>query len=108
MSYTHEDFQQVVEAFKEGTKYVDAMVSPSTTDTLVLSLTGKFDGVSKMVTSRIALEDVVHKGFEELVLNKDDHIKILVTPRHDNLVYKSGRAAHTFDQRGLVSVPQGD
>jgi threonine dehydrogenase-like Zn-dependent dehydrogenase len=27
LSYTHEDFQQVVEAFKEGTKYVDAMVS---------------------------------------------------------------------------------
>jgi hypothetical protein len=34
-----------------------------------------------MVTSRIALEDVVHKSFDELVSNKDDHIKILVTPR---------------------------
>src|ERR1700728_2761465 len=96
LSYTHEDFQQVVEAFKKDTKYVDATVSSSTPDILV---TGKFDSVSKMVTSRIALEDVVHKGFEELVLNKDDHIKILVTPRHDNLAYKSGRAAHTFDQR---------
>lgn len=53
----------------------------STTDIPTLSLIGKFDSVSKMVTSRIALEDVVHKGFEELVSNKDDHIKILVTPR---------------------------
>lgn len=94
LSYTHEDFQRVVEAFKEGTKYVDAMVSPSTTDILVLSLTGKFGSVSKMVTSRIALEDVVHKGFEELVLNKDDHIKILVTPRHDNLGHKAEGRVH--------------
>ena len=42
LSYTHEDFRQVVEVFKEGTEYVDAMVSPPTTDILVLSLRGKF------------------------------------------------------------------
>lgn len=46
-----------------------------------------------MVTSRIPLEDVVHKGFEELVSNKDDHTKILVTPKHDDLGHKAeGRA----------------
>ena len=34
-----------------------------------------------MVTSRISVEDVVAKGFEELINNKDEHIKILVTPK---------------------------
>ena len=60
MSYTDEDFRQTVEMFKAGT----------------------FKGYEKMVTDRIALEDVVTKGFEELVNHKDDHIKILVTPKH--------------------------
>jgi hypothetical protein len=34
-----------------------------------------------MVTSRISLEDVVTKGFKELIENKDEHVKILVTPK---------------------------
>lgn len=34
-----------------------------------------------MVTSRISLEDVVTKGFDELVKRKDDHIKILISPK---------------------------
>ena len=38
-----------------------------------------------MVKSRIALEDVIQKGFEELVSNKDNHIKILVMPKRENL-----------------------
>ena len=46
---------------------------------------GKFKGVEKMVTSRIILEDTVEKGFKELATNKDDHIKILVTPKKENL-----------------------
>lgn len=33
-----------------------------------------------MVTARIDLVDIVEKGFEELVSNKDEHIKILVKP----------------------------
>lgn len=32
-----------------------------------------------MITSRIALEDVVEKGFKELIGNKDHHVKILVS-----------------------------
>jgi len=59
MSYTDQDFAETVELFKAG----------------------RFKGYEKMVTDRIALEDVVTKGFEELVNHKDDHIKILVTPR---------------------------
>lgn len=43
--------------------------------------TGKLVGYEKMVTGRIALEDLVSKGFEELINNKDNHIKILVNTR---------------------------
>ena len=46
---------------------------------------GKYEGVESMVTSRIALEDLPEKGFEELVRNRDGHIKILCTPRRENL-----------------------
>jgi threonine dehydrogenase-like Zn-dependent dehydrogenase len=46
---------------------------------------GKFKGVSKMITSRIPLRDIVKKGFEELVHNKDQHVKILITPKEDLL-----------------------
>ncbi|KAK4934303.1 hypothetical protein LTR10_024388 [Elasticomyces elasticus] len=42
---------------------------------------GRFKGYDKMVTSRIPLEDVVAKGFEELVNNRDEHIKILISPK---------------------------
>lgn len=34
-----------------------------------------------MVTSRIPLEDTVHGGFEELVNNRDSHVKILISPK---------------------------
>ena len=34
-----------------------------------------------MVTSRISLEDTRDKGFEELINNKDDQIKILISPK---------------------------
>lgn len=33
-----------------------------------------------MITGKIELDDIVEKGFEELVNNKDAHIKILVKP----------------------------
>ncbi|RFU33284.1 hypothetical protein B7463_g3055, partial [Scytalidium lignicola] len=62
-SYTDEDFSETVEAFSAG----------------------KFYGIEKMVTSRILLEDVVEKGLVELIERKDDHIKILVTPKKENL-----------------------
>jgi len=52
----------------------------------MLTLPGKFKGFEKLVTARIALEDVVEQGFEELVNNKDDHVKILVTPKKSLLV----------------------
>lgn len=33
-----------------------------------------------MITKRVALEDVIEDGFEELIRNKDEHIKIIVSP----------------------------
>lgn len=46
---------------------------------------GKFKGAEQMVTARIALEDVKEMGFEQLVRHKDEHVKILATPRRDLL-----------------------
>lgn len=42
---------------------------------------GKLKGYEKMVTARITIDDIVEKGFEQLVQHKDDHIKIMVTPK---------------------------
>jgi hypothetical protein len=38
-----------------------------------------------MVTGRISIEDIKEKGFEQLVKNKDQHVKILATPRRELL-----------------------
>ncbi|KAJ4377980.1 hypothetical protein N0V83_000810 [Neocucurbitaria cava] len=58
LAYHDQDFKETVEAF----------------------VAGKFKGVERMVTSRIHIDDISKKGFDELVTNKDQHIKILVTP----------------------------
>ncbi|EME85267.1 uncharacterized protein MYCFIDRAFT_193622 [Pseudocercospora fijiensis CIRAD86] len=42
---------------------------------------GELKGYEKMITGRIALEEIVEKGFRELIENKDEHVKILVRPR---------------------------
>ncbi len=34
----------------------------------------------ELVTRRISLSDIVEEGFEELVANRDQHVKILVQP----------------------------
>ncbi|KPI44391.1 Cutinase transcription factor 1 beta [Cyphellophora attinorum] len=41
----------------------------------------KFTGLEKMITRRVGLEDIVRDGFEELIHNKDEHIKILISPK---------------------------
>lgn len=38
-----------------------------------------------MVTARVLLDDVVDQAFEELLTNKDGHLKIMVTPKSANL-----------------------
>ncbi|TKA79598.1 hypothetical protein B0A55_03368 [Friedmanniomyces simplex] len=54
-------------------------------DTVADFLAGRYKGAEKMVTSRIAVEDIKEKGFELLVKNKDEHIKILATPKRELL-----------------------
>ncbi|KAI1615919.1 chaperonin 10-like protein [Exophiala viscosa] len=63
MAYNDQDFSEVVQMLAEG----------------------KFHGYEKLVSTRISLEDLVEKGFKELVHNKDAHLKILVTPKQDTL-----------------------
>ncbi|KAF4547512.1 Zinc-binding dehydrogenase-like protein 16 [Elsinoe fawcettii] len=58
MAYNDEDFAETVKAY----------------------VNGKFVGVESMVTSRIDIKDTVEKGFEELINNKDNHIKIMISP----------------------------
>jgi hypothetical protein len=38
-----------------------------------------------MVTSRIYIDDVVEKGFEQLIHNRDNHVKIMVTTKAELL-----------------------
>ena len=56
-------------------------------EVMQMMVEGKLKGYEKLVTGRIALSDIVKKGFEELVNNKDQHIKILVNPssRRDSI-----------------------
>ncbi|KAL2829602.1 chaperonin 10-like protein [Aspergillus pseudoustus] len=62
LAYDQEDFRETVDAF----------------------LKGRFNGVENMITRRIALEDIVAKGVEELV-RPNEHIKILASPKLSNL-----------------------
>ncbi|KAI0366540.1 alcohol dehydrogenase GroES domain protein [Pilatotrama ljubarskyi] len=43
---------------------------------------GRFrvEGLDSLVTRRISLEDVVNKGIKALIYEKDEHVKILVSP----------------------------
>jgi len=42
---------------------------------------GELNGFERMVTSRISIDDVVEKGFLELINNKDKQVKILISPK---------------------------
>lgn len=48
-------------------------------------IAGKFEGAKALITRRLPVEDLVEKGLEELVRNKDDHVKIVATWRKDLL-----------------------
>lgn len=74
LAYDDKDFKETVDAFVAGEASLQVSLA------VTHSEAGKFEGLEKMVSSRIHLDDVVARGFEELVHKKDDHIKILVTP----------------------------
>lgn len=63
LAYDNKDFKAVVEDF----------------------VAGKYVGCENMITARISLDDLVEKGFEELVKNMDQHVKIVATPRRELL-----------------------
>ncbi len=48
-------------------------------DTIRLIQDGKVDP-HQFITGRIGLDDIVEKGFEELIANKEENVKILVQP----------------------------
>lgn len=76
LAYTEEEFKDVVEAFVAGKYY--RRVNRS----LLIVLIGRFKGIQNMVTSKVHIDDIVSKGFDELVTNRDQHVKILITPKN--------------------------
>lgn len=64
LAYNHEDFAAVVADF----------------------IAGKYAGCGSMITARLDLNDLVEKGFKELLNNMDQHCKIVATPRRELLV----------------------
>ncbi|GAA1266563.1 2,3-butanediol dehydrogenase [Pseudonocardia aurantiaca] len=50
------------------------------TDTIGLIQDGKVDA-AQFITGRIGLDDIVERGFRELIDNKEENVKILVSPR---------------------------
>ncbi|KIW04802.1 hypothetical protein, variant [Verruconis gallopava] len=46
---------------------------------------GKFKGAEALITRRLPVEDLAEHGLEELVRNKDDHVKIVATWRKELL-----------------------
>ncbi|WP_313810599.1 2,3-butanediol dehydrogenase [Glutamicibacter sp.] len=49
-------------------------------DTIALVQSGKID-LSKFITGRIGLDQLVTEGFEQLINNNEHHVKIIVDPR---------------------------
>jgi hypothetical protein len=75
LAYTSEDFREVVEDFVAGESR-QRIFEVSTNRTV-----GKFVGIEDMITDRIKLDEVVVKGFENLVQGDPSSIKVLVSPR---------------------------
>lgn len=62
--FVKQDFEEVIKAIEEGHIPIDELKS--------------------LITSVIHLEDGVEKGFNELITNKDKHIKILFSPKEEH------------------------
>lgn len=56
-------------------------MSSSSSGAAAYEALGSFKGYERMVTKRIGLRQVVVDGFEALIKDKDEHIKILVSPK---------------------------
>lgn len=53
---------------------------------------GKFKGAEQLITRRLPVEELAEKGLEELVRNKDDHVKIVATWKKELLEASFGGA----------------
>ncbi|KAH7928019.1 alcohol dehydrogenase GroES domain protein [Leucogyrophana mollusca] len=49
-------------------------------DMLEAVAAGRFAGLEGLITGKVALDDVVEKGFNALINDKDSHVKILIHP----------------------------
>jgi hypothetical protein len=74
LAYNDNDFKETVDAFVAG-QYASFLISQLTDSA------GKFKGLETMITSRIRLDQITDQGFGQLLQHKDNHIKIMVTPR---------------------------
>lgn len=74
LAYSTDDFKGVVKDFIDG---MCNLLAESYELTVEI---GKFNGVEGMITKRIELHDVVQKGFNALIENPAENVKILVRP----------------------------
>ncbi|MEG2715256.1 MAG: 2,3-butanediol dehydrogenase, partial [Glutamicibacter sp.] len=49
-------------------------------DTIALVQSGKLD-LAPFITGRIGLDELVSEGFDQLINNNEEHVKIIVDPR---------------------------
>lgn len=74
LAYTDDEFEDVVNAFVAGEWHSWPALRA------LMMRVGRFKNLQTMVTSKIHIDDIVSKGFDELVANRDQHVKILVRP----------------------------
>lgn len=72
MTYVKKDFEEVLDAVDKGEFifYLDNLA-------VLMAFVGLLQP-GQMITSQIELDEVVEKGFKELIDRKDEHLKILV------------------------------
>lgn len=68
--YALGDFEQVIDAISTGRTVLEMM-------TETLTIVGKLNP-ERMITRKIKMEEIEEKGFNALVNDKDNHVKILV------------------------------
>lgn len=84
LAYDDQDFAEVVKDFVAGKKPSRYLLIVRRAD-FEFPLAGKYKGAESMITARVPLDDLVAKGFEALVKHKDQHSKIIATPRTELL-----------------------
>jgi (R,R)-butanediol dehydrogenase/meso-butanediol dehydrogenase/diacetyl reductase len=71
---------RMTEMLLRGTTLVQSCAYARTFPEVVAALERGQLVADEMITGRISLDDVVERGFAELVQNRDEHVKIIVKP----------------------------